>query len=1109
MPHPTKLPLALVLVALLAARAVAQEGRDGPWMRMDYGPFLSAAVEAPHPGGNMTRKGIAIPLRDGDAQLSVLFDMELLRYSACWEEGFLEMRGVVFDGSHGTFPRIEGRQLWGTSMLPGWSRDGRFEDPRAVPFGPLPEADGDWRGLHLHDDEVMLCYRVGATSVFEVPELVTHDGMSALARNLILSAVAAPLTLELVHEPGAAFERFAHGRERSTGGATFGAELGVLARDRGADPEVIAAGVITSGHPQVRWLGSDGHLRLELGQSIRECQVKVIMARLRRSELPRFAALCQSSRQLETLEERMKGQARRWSRTLETEGRLDAGSDSLRLRVAVPAHAHGTWLRVQHHSGRKALLRSRDGARDLGESADCAGSVAVLWDPPPDSQPTLGEEQLADRLLGYWPMDEGHGDAATDLSARHRTITIELPSWRRGYRGRSLEFEGRTRARVDAEVDFRDGDLTVSAWLMCTSDGTILAKTAPRGPWVRDGKTLFVRDGKLSYDIGWVGYVESRSRVDDGKWHHAALTYEAESGTVTLYVDGVPEARKELRPREKVTDHVVRLGFTAENFPQTSWLNGRIDELRIHQRLLSAPEIEVLAGAHLRRPASVFAANAPGARWRAGSDGLLEVSVPASFADDHLEILHWSGRVESAAAACENIAELLQEPGKPYIVDRISWPDDNPWRSWMRFGGFDFFSDPTRAAICTWSGDVWTVAGLDDDLSGLEWRRIATGLHQPLGLRIVDDQIYVLGRDQITRLVNRDADPEIEHYECFNDDCMNHEHFHEFCMDLQTDAQGRFYFMKGARHGLRAAHPHHGTLRRVSADGRRSETLAWGFRAPNGLALSLDGRRHYTTDQEGHWMPANRLNAIETGGFHGNCWSCFPAAEPSTYQPPLCWIHPSVDRSPSAPVIVDSERWGMPRGTLLCLSYGIGQVFRVLQDEVDGVAQGAITPLPFTIPTGIMRARFNPRDGQLYVCGLFGWSSDVTEPGGFYRLRYSGAPRPMPEAFHVEPDGIAVTFNVELDPEVARDPECYHIESWDYRWTEKYGSPQLRADGREGRDRREIEAIRLSEDGKTVHLRLARHVPVMQLHVKLDVMGREGEPIKTFIHGTINKVPRR
>src|SRR5207244_83437 len=101
--------------------------------------------------------------------------------------------------------------------------------------------------------------------------------------------------------------------------------------------------------------------------------------------------------------------------------------------------------------------------------------------------------------------------------------------------------------------------------------------------------------------------------------------------------------------------------------------------------------------------------------------------------------------------------EPLLAPGKlstnttePYVVDTLTVPETNPFNSWIRCSGIDFFSDGTRAAVCSVSGDVWLLSNIDDKLDRVTWKRYATGLFQPLGLKIVDDNVYVLGRDQIT-----------------------------------------------------------------------------------------------------------------------------------------------------------------------------------------------------------------------------------------------------------------------------------------------------------------------------------------------------------------------
>ena len=86
--------------------------------------------------------------------------------------------------------------------------------------------------------------------------------------------------------------------------------------------------------------------------------------------------------------------------------------------------------------------------------------------------------------------------------------------------------------------------------------------------------------------------------------------------------------------------------------------------------------------------------------------------------------------------------------------------------------------------------------------------------------------------------------------------------------------------------------------------------------------------------------------------------------------PPLCWITNAFDRSPAELLWVDSNRWGPLGGALLNFSYGNGKVFVVPHEEVGGKMQGGMCALDLpAFPTGIMRGRFNPQDGQLYCCG--------------------------------------------------------------------------------------------------------------------------------------------
>ena len=81
----------------------------------------------------------------------------------------------------------------------------------------------------------------------------------------------------------------------------------------------------------------------------------------------------------------------------------------------------------------------------------------------------------------------------------------------------------------------------------------------------------------------------------------------------------------------------------------------------------------------------------------------------------------------------------------------------------------------------------------------VRWRRFASGLHQPLGLVVADGKVYVLGRDQITRLHDLDGDGEADFYECVSNAYTTSPAGHDFICGLQRDAAGRFYTVSGPR----------------------------------------------------------------------------------------------------------------------------------------------------------------------------------------------------------------------------------------------------------------------------------------------------------------------
>ncbi len=449
---------------------------------------------------------------------------------------------------------------------------------------------------------------------------------------------------------------------------------------------------------------------------------------------------------------------------------------------------------------------------------------------------------------------------------------------------------------------------------------------------------------------------------------------------------------------------------------------------------------------------------------------------------------------------------------KPYVVDTIGIPEDNPWNAWMRFGGIDFFSDG-RAALCTLSGDVWVISGLDEKLESVSWKRFASGMFQTLGLRIVDDVVYVLGRDQITRLHDLNDDGEADFYENFNNDCIVTSSFHEFALDLQTDPEGNFYFAKGGPvrpggRGWEQITDHNGCVLKVSKDGSKFEVFATGVRAPNGMGASPDGLLT-VADNEGTWTPTCRLSFVKKGAFLGVLDLAKRESAPYTYDPPICWLsHKEVDNS-SGGQVWSGPNWGPLSNRMLHLSYGQCDLFLVTHEEVDGVPQGGVVKLPLSFDTGICRARVNPKDGQLYVTGLKGWQTRAAKDGALQRVRYTGKPTAMPSDLKVGQGELTIGFTCELDEELAMDKDSYAIEQWNYIWSSDYGSPEVTVDDptKKGHDPVTVESVTLSPDKRSVTLKIPALRPVMQMKIQMKLESTDGTPVEHTIYNTINKVP--
>lgn len=407
--------------------------------------------------------------------------------------------------------------------------------------------------------------------------------------------------------------------------------------------------------------------------------------------------------------------------------------------------------------------------------------------------------------------------------------------------------------------------------------------------------------------------------------------------------------------------------------------------------------------------------------------------------------------------------------GKPYALDTLTLPIKNPWKTLFFVTGSDFFSNGD-AAICTMTGEVWLCRGIDEKLERLRWKRFATGLHQPLGLKIVDDKICVLGRDQITRLHDLNDDDEADLYECLSNAQVTSTGGHSFITGLERDDQGRFYFASGNQ-GLCRAKP-----------GGPVEVLATGFRNPNGLGLSRDGTMT-TSVQEGDWTPASAICQIKPGGFYGHGGP----KNGEIVEPPLIWLPRGADNSCGGQCFAESDRWGPLGGHLIHFSPGAANHFLILREKIGDEWQGAAVPLPGDFLSGAQQGRINPRDGQLYVTGMNGWGVYAPDDGCFQRVRYTGGPAHLPVSLESRDNGVLIQFSDALDPAIAGKAENHFAQCWNYRYSAAYGSPELslRHPGVPGHDPLAIASAHIVKDGRTLFLEIPQLNPANTIHLHL------------------------
>ena len=272
--------------------------------------------------------------------------------------------------------------------------------------------------------------------------------------------------------------------------------------------------------------------------------------------------------------------------------------------------------------------------------------------------PLLEVEAVRDRWqsldVSYWK-DEDQQERVTvwlgDRLVQDRLLLDDRPESIRNAERRTNAEEGIPRFMAGAEQSAAcnwGDDFTILSTFRTTGRGTIVSKCPPEGAWVANAKALFVRDGLLVYDIGWVGAVVGDVKVDDGEWHTAIVTNEG--GGVNMWIDG--EHVGDNDDFQAPDDDAFRVKIGAANANFALRYEGDIARVLFHDFAASEEDVARLFGGEPAERGPIFRWEAPKGeqpaesergRIRLGSgDGRIlfrEVKVEALGATDHAGLI--------------------------------------------------------------------------------------------------------------------------------------------------------------------------------------------------------------------------------------------------------------------------------------------------------------------------------------------------------------------------------------------------------------------------------------------------------------------------------------
>jgi hypothetical protein len=240
-----------------------------------------------------------------------------------------------------------------------------------------------------------------------------------------------------------------------------------------------------------------------------------------------------------------------------------------------------------------------------------------------------GTPQPPPGMAGLWSFDEGQGTTAADSSGGGETLTLQNGAgWTAGVGGGSalsITAAGQYAESSGPAIDTRRS-FTVSAWLHPSAsgesgtavseggtDGSSFSLGIDTGPQGAEADAGLVAQGKApdpgngtwwTFVVPSAGnctaascgtqaslrYDDARSPSDTEGWHEVVGVWDADTQTISLYVDGVPEDVEHVAGVPAAGGPLL-VGEGLDDYAPTDAFLGAIDQVRTYARALTPAEV--------------------------------------------------------------------------------------------------------------------------------------------------------------------------------------------------------------------------------------------------------------------------------------------------------------------------------------------------------------------------------------------------------------------------------------------------------------------------------------------------------------------------------------